>query len=94
MATTGTKLIHDTTTNAILGAFHHVYNILGHGFAEVVYENALAIVFREAFLQQVPIEIFFKGQLVGRYVADMIVDGKVAQAGQLFLHATSRDRAI
>jgi GxxExxY protein len=71
---------HQHITQAAIGAFYHVFNTLGHGFAEAVYENAMAVVLRRAdvpFRQQAPVKVFFRGEAVGKYVADMIIDGKV-----------------
>jgi len=63
-------------TDTILGAFFKVYNTLGYGFTEKVYENALAIELRKAGLnveQQKGIIVYFEGQVVGEYAADVIV---------------------
>ena len=73
-------LLHRETTDKILKAFFHVYNTLGHGFLEKVYENALAIALRKLGIcveQQVPISVFFEGELVGEYFADMRADRNV-----------------
>ena len=64
----------------IIKAAYQVYNTLGFGFLEKVYENALAIEVREAGLsveQQQPVKVSYRGAIVGDYVADLIVDGKV-----------------
>lgn len=57
-----------------------VHTELGNGFLEKVYENALAVELRLRvinFEEQVPILVTYKGQNVGTYFADMIVDGSV-----------------
>ena len=67
-------------TGKILGAFFQAYKELGYGFSEKVYENALTLLLRELGLrveQQVPITVYFQGQIVGQYVADIIVNGVV-----------------
>jgi GxxExxY protein len=67
-------------TDAVLGAFYDVYNTLGYGFLEKVYENALSIELRKlglAAVQQVPINVYYNGAIVGEYFADILVDGKV-----------------
>ena len=67
-------------TEGVIGAFYEVYNILGYGFLEKVYEMALASEFSRrglVFARQVPIEVCYKGDVVGDYVADFLVDGKV-----------------
>jgi GxxExxY protein len=71
---------HERLTGAVIAAAYEVHNDLGFGFAEKVYENALACELRErgiAFEQQVPLQVHYKGTLVGDYVADLIVDGRV-----------------
>jgi GxxExxY protein len=71
---------HNELTEKIIGAFYKVYNTLGYGFAEKVYENALVIEPKKLDLkveQQAMIEVFYDGQKVGEYVADILVEGKV-----------------
>jgi GxxExxY protein len=56
-----------------------VSNELGPGFLERVYENALSIELQAAGLQirtQYPIHVHYKGQLVGEYIADLLVEDK------------------
>ena len=56
---------HSEATEKIIGAFYAVYNELGFGFSEKVYENALAITLRELELdveQQAPITVYFADQ--------------------------------
>lgn len=68
---------HSDLTEMILGAFFKVYNNLGYGFSEKVYENALAIELRILGLkasQQVPLEVYYEGSLVGEYAADILVN--------------------
>ena len=63
-------------TEKIIGCCYAVSNSLGIGFLEKVYENALAIEFEKAglrFSTQVPIPVKYEGQLVGDFVADMLV---------------------
>jgi GxxExxY protein len=67
-------------TGIIIGAFFQVHKELGYGFSEKVYENALTIVLREQGLnvkQQVPIKVYFHNQVVGEYIADMIINDVV-----------------
>jgi GxxExxY protein len=69
-------LLHGDVTDRILKAFYHVYNTLGYGFLEKVYENALALTLRKAGLsvgQQVPIKVYFEDEQVGEYYADLLV---------------------
>jgi GxxExxY protein len=71
---------HSEITEKILAAFYKVYNTLGYGFLEKVYENALAIELRGMGLrvvQQEPITVYYDGQVVGEYFADLTVEGRV-----------------
>ena len=71
---------HSEITESIIGAAYAVHSTLGHGFLEAVYENALAIALRREGLdvrQQLPIRVSYQGEVVGEYVADMVVAGKV-----------------
>ena len=71
---------HTAVTEAIIGQFYRVYNELGYGFLEKVYENALALALRKAGLnvkQQQPIDVCFDGEIVGRYEADLVVNDVV-----------------
>jgi GxxExxY protein len=67
-------------TNAIIGAAIEVHRELGPGYLEDNYENAMAIEFAARnipFTRQVPINVIYKGQSVGRGKADFIVAGLV-----------------
>jgi len=73
-------LKHSEITGAIIKSFYTVYNSLGYGFLEKVYENALAIELIEVGLaveQQKPINVFYRGKLVGEYFADLVVANAV-----------------
>ena len=68
---------HSEITEVIIKAFYNVYNKLGYGFLEKVYEKALAIECEKLGLEcmfQCPIEVFYDNQVVGFYVADIIVN--------------------
>jgi GxxExxY protein len=74
------KLLHKNVTDKILRAFYNVYNTLGPIFLEKVYENALAIELRGMGLrvsQQQQLKVYYQGQLVGDYKADLVVEGLV-----------------
>jgi GxxExxY protein len=74
------KLLHKHITDKILRAFYNVYNTLGPGFLEKVYENALAIEMRGMGLrvaQQQPLKVYYHEQLVGDYKADLVVEALV-----------------
>jgi len=75
--------IQDRLTQQIIGFCYRIANTLGHGFVEKVYENALAFEFRKAklaFAQQQKVEVFYDGERVGHYKADLIVEGQVIVA--------------
>jgi GxxExxY protein len=70
-------LKHELLTDRIIGAFCEVYNTLGYGFLERVYENSLCAEFEHRGLaceQQVPIIVEYRGKVVGEYFADLVVD--------------------
>ena len=67
-------------TYEINGAVFEVNKILGPGFLEKVYENALLVELNKRGLKaknQVPIKVFYKGEVVGDYAADLLVEDKV-----------------
>jgi GxxExxY protein len=67
-------------TYEINGAVFEVNNILGPGFLEKVYENALLVELKIRGLKaknQVPIKVSYKGEVVGDYTADLIVEDKI-----------------
>jgi GxxExxY protein len=71
---------HKGLTSQVIKAFYDVYNALGYGFLEKVYENALVIELQKAGLEVVPqarIEVRYDGQVVGEYFADLLVERKV-----------------
>jgi GxxExxY protein len=73
-------MLHEDLTNRIICAFYNVYNILGSGFLEKVYENALAIELRKIGLtvtQQESVKVYYDGVQVGDYYADIIVNDLV-----------------
>ncbi|BBO67296.1 hypothetical protein DSCA_12260 [Desulfosarcina alkanivorans] len=71
---------HQALTEEIIKIFYRVYNALGYGFLEKVYENAMMIELKKeglSTIQQSPINVIYSDQIVGQYFADMIVDEKV-----------------
>jgi GxxExxY protein len=69
-----------TLTALILECALRVHNKLGIGFLEKVYENALLHELRKrglSVVQQQPIPVYYDGLVVGDYVADLVVEGKV-----------------
>ena len=73
-------LIHKALTDVILRTFYDVYNDLGHGFLERVYQNAMFLALEEAGLTvdtQRRIKVYFRHKEVGDYFADIIVNEQV-----------------
>ena len=80
MNTDGHGLLGEEQTRELLGCAMEVMNVLGHGFLEKVYENALCVEMRLRgipFQQQPRYEVMFKSEPVGEYVPDLVVAGAV-----------------
>ncbi|HRI04655.1 MAG TPA: GxxExxY protein [Pyrinomonadaceae bacterium] len=74
------KMLHHALTEKIIGVFYDVYNELGHGFLESIYETAMVIALREKGLvveQQVEVPVWFRGNKIGNFFADLFVEGVV-----------------
>lgn len=72
--------LHSDLTDIANGAFYRVYNTMGFGFLESVYRNALAIELTKAgveFDREVPVDAWYDGELVGRFRADFLLEGRV-----------------
>jgi GxxExxY protein len=70
-------LKHGDVTEKIVQAFFHVYNVLGYGFLEKVYGKAMVIELQKRGLTvrpQVPIKVYYEGQEVGDYFADLLIE--------------------
>ena len=75
-----TDLKHADLTEKVIGIFYDVYNELGYGFLETVYEESLVIALRQAGIavaRQVPLPVWFRGHKVGEFKADLLVDNSV-----------------
>lgn len=73
-------MIYEEITGKILKAYFKVYNTLGFGFLEKVYENALVLELSKLGLQveqQKPIPVYYDGVVVGNYAADVEVEDVV-----------------
>ncbi len=71
---------YEELTGKIIKVFYEVYNELGFGFLESVYEKAMLIALRAAGLRaenQVPVAVCFRGQTVGEFAADILVESLV-----------------
>jgi len=70
-------MLHGEITELIIKAFFKVYNTLGYGFLEKVYENAMRIELSKMglnVLQQKNIKVFYEADQVGDYFADLFVN--------------------
>ena len=68
---------HGGITNKIIGVFYEVYNELGHGFLESVYQRSLVLALQSVGLNvcsRVEIPVWFRGTQVGHFQADILVE--------------------
>ena len=73
-------MLHEQLTDKIIRAFYKVNNTLGFGFLERVYENAMLIELRKIgchVINQQSIKVYYEGEEVGHYYADLLVDDLV-----------------
>jgi GxxExxY protein len=73
-------LLEEALTRKIIGAFFHVHTTLGHGFLESVYARALALELSARGLhvaREVTANVYYKGEVVGTFRADMLVESRV-----------------
>lgn len=71
------ELLHEELTNAIIKTFYEVYNELGYGFLEKVYQNSLYLELKNKGYKveaQKKISVYYKGNEVGEYYADLLVE--------------------
>lgn len=74
------EYLHGDVTRWLIGAFYDVYNELGVGFLEEVYERAMELALSELGLEvrsQVAVPVWFRGHQIGDYIADLLVEGVV-----------------
>ena len=71
---------HSDLTEKIIKAAYTVHNVLGFGFLEKVYKNALVIELRKMglnVLKEKPITLYYENKMVGEYITDVIVEDKI-----------------
>lgn len=71
---------HQVLTEKIIGVFYDVYNELGAGFLESVYQKSLALALESAGFavrSRIDIPVWFRGQQVGQFVGDLLVENCV-----------------
>ncbi|AOZ98934.1 MULTISPECIES: GxxExxY protein [Flavobacterium] len=74
------ELLHKNITDDILKVYFDIYNHLGYGFLEKVYQNAMYFELQKKGYKvdaQKPIKVYLKGQLIGEYYADLLIEDKV-----------------
>jgi len=74
------ELLHKNLTDQIISVFYDVYNELGYGFLEKVYQNALYLELNSRGFKvesQKPIRVFYRGIEIGEYFADLVVNNLV-----------------
>ncbi|MBS3824543.1 MAG: GxxExxY protein [Wenzhouxiangellaceae bacterium] len=74
------RLIDSELTQQVIGIFYSVYNELGRGFSEGVYENSMAIALKEEgvpFAQQYPLTVRFRDKPAGEFRIDLMVDSRL-----------------
>ncbi len=83
-------------SSKIIQAFYNVYNTLGYGFLEKVYENAILIELSKMCVncsRQVPISVIYGNEIVGEYYADILVEDKIILELKAIKTLTKQDEA-
>jgi len=73
-------IIEKQLSETVLGAVFSVHNSLGPGLLESAYEGALVIEFKHLQIEisrQHVYPVYYRGEMAGAYIADMVVDGKI-----------------
>ena len=74
------NILYPDLSYEIIGAAMEVHRELGRGFLEKVYENSLMVMFKNdkiKAIQQASIKVYFKNEIVGNYIADILVEDKI-----------------
>ena len=80
MNTNDNKIIFKELSYKIVGLAIQVYNELGYGFLEKVYENALMLLLEKEGIsarQQAPTPVYFEEKIVGEYYADIMIEDNI-----------------
>lgn len=73
-------LVHEELSYEILGALFDVYNEIGPGHREHVYQKAVAVMFKKrkvVFEEQVKVDLWIADEIIGTYYLDFLVAGEV-----------------
>ena len=87
---------YENITEKIIKSFYNVYNALGYGFLEKVYENAMILDLRKAGLKcedQIPIKVYYHNEIIGEYFADILVEKKIIIELKAIKQLTKQDEA-
>ena len=71
---------HELLTEKLIGAFYTLYNELGHGFLESIYQRGYAFMLKDlelSFTEQSPIRVMHRGRDLGEFRMDLVVEGVV-----------------
>lgn len=71
---------YENITKKIINISYEVHKILGNGFLEKIYENAMIEEFNRNninYKSQCPIVVFYKNKIIGNYIADFIIEDKI-----------------
>ena len=74
------RILYKDISYKIIGLAMEVHSKLGYGFLEKVYENAMMVLLQRESIparQQAPITVYFDGEVVGDYYADILVEDKI-----------------
>jgi len=74
------NIYHKDLSYKIIGVAMQVYNTLGYGFLEKVYENSMMVKFRKERVkaeQQKSLTVYFENEVVGEYFADIVVEDEI-----------------
>lgn len=74
------ELLYEDLTERIIGISYKVYNEIGFGYREKIYKRAYVEEFKDQgikFMAELPVRIYYKGKLIGKYYLDFVVDDKV-----------------
>ncbi|MDD4900842.1 MAG: GxxExxY protein [Patescibacteria group bacterium] len=80
MSKEGDKVIYKELSYKVIGVLFNVYNDLGYGYQEKYYYKAIECYLKQANLQynkQAPFKISIKGNVIGRYFIDFIIEDKI-----------------
>lgn len=96
MVTNEKEFLYKELTYKTIGLAMEVHSKLGCGFLEKVYENALMLLFRREGIevkQQIPIKVYFEREVVGEYLADILVENKIVLELKIIERITDVQRA-